>query len=530
MLTLLIKDFKLMFSGGKGSSKGWIRALVSVLFVGFFIGIEVFLFSAILDRIKAYSDARIIFIRLFLFLLSVLMTFSAIFRARKLFFNEQDIRQLANHPVENSKLIFSKMVFLVLVQCATALIFEYPIFIAYGVAIHKPVLFYYQTFFYPLLAAILELGIALLLVYPVHMLLEFLKKHVVLEFLLTVALIFAVAIPYGRVLNVFVELVTENALTMLFTEESLLQMRGFTENVVPLNLLADAFLTNHMLSIFIYLALAGGVLVMGLTLTVYAFHHVRNMTVHAHVRVRKRPLCVRTPRQALIRKELALLTKNSDYVFSFSGLLVAQPFIAYLIVTAMNAIFSSGTFLYYTGFFPGFVPLMDVFLILMITLIINSGANRYVTMEERTVKNMKTIPVPYRTQLLIKMLLPYSMSAALLLVTVLLLWILGVISVATAIFALLLSLAALLVFDLASLREELHVRHGRPRTTFLSSLISYVLPLSYVVLGAVLAFFGFPVWATGLLGLLLFGILGLPLFLQLRRRMGDWFMELEAIN
>ena len=78
MLTLLVKDFKLMFSGGRGSSKGWIRALASVLFIGFFIGVEVFLFSAILDRIKVYSDARIVFIRLFLLLLSVLMTVSGV--------------------------------------------------------------------------------------------------------------------------------------------------------------------------------------------------------------------------------------------------------------------------------------------------------------------------------------------------------------------------------------------------------------------------------------------------------------------
>ena len=183
MLTLLIKDFKLMFPGGKGGRLSRIlRMLLSVLFIGFFIGIEVFLFSAILEKIENFSNARVAFIRLFLLVLSIFMTISGVFRAKKLFFNEKDIQQLANHPVENSKLIFSKMVFLVLLHFATALMFEYPVFVAYGLAMQKSIWFYYQALFYPLAASIFELGIALILVYPVWMFLQYLKKHVILEF------------------------------------------------------------------------------------------------------------------------------------------------------------------------------------------------------------------------------------------------------------------------------------------------------------------------------------------------------------
>jgi hypothetical protein len=33
-----------------------------------------------------------------------------------------------------------------------------------------------------------------------------------------------------------------------------------------------------------------------------------------------------------------------------------------------------------------------------------------------------------------------------------------------------------------------------------------------------------------ILGILLFALLGLPQVLTVKKRMGDWFMELEAIN
>ena len=62
---------------------------------------------------------------------------------------------------------------------------------------------------------------ALIVVYPVWIFLQYLKKHVALEFSLSVVLMFALAIPYSRVLNMFVGLVTNNELMLLFSEESM---------------------------------------------------------------------------------------------------------------------------------------------------------------------------------------------------------------------------------------------------------------------------------------------------------------------
>ena len=51
MLTLLMKDFRLMFSRDKNGAKGFIRVLLSIFFVAFFVTIETFLFSEILKKI-----------------------------------------------------------------------------------------------------------------------------------------------------------------------------------------------------------------------------------------------------------------------------------------------------------------------------------------------------------------------------------------------------------------------------------------------------------------------------------------------
>ena len=136
----------------------------------------------------------------------------------------------------------------------------------------------------------------------------------------------------------------------------------------------------------------------------------------------------------------------------------------------------------------------------------------------------------YRLQLVIKMLIPYTLSAAFLLISVLVLLIGGVISFMTAVFSLLLALTVLFVFDVVSLREELNIRHGKPRSSYLSTLFSYVLPFAYIALVIFLSYKGLSLWLIYLMGLLLFIVLGLPQMIKVKRKMGEWFMELEAIN
>ena len=530
MLTLLIKDFRLIFSRERTGARGVIRALMSVFFIGCFVAIEIFLFSALLSKIQKFSGAPSAFILIFLLALSVFMSVSAVFQAKKLFFNEQDIKQLSNHPISNGKMIASKLIFLFVVQYATSLLFEYPVFVAYGMVFSKPVMFYYTALFYPLLASIVEIGVALLVVYPVWMFLQYLKKHVVLEFSLSVALMFALAIPYSRVLNMFVGLVTNNELMLLFSEESMAKLARIGNFAVPIKFLVDFFISKMTTRLVPYLTIALGIFMLGASITVFTFHKVRNLATTEKPKPPKSEYKYTSQTMGLIKKELILLTKNPDYIFSFSGLLIVQPFLLYLIVAAMNAIFSSGTFLYYTTLFPNFVALMDVFLVIMVAVIINGGANQYISIEERTIKNLKTIPVDYRLQLMIKMLIPYTLSAVFLLISVVVLLVGGVISTMTAAASLLLTLTVLFVFDVVSMREELNIRHGKPRSSYLSTLFSYVLPFAYIALVMFLSYKGMSLWLIYLMGLALFVLLGLPQLIKVRRKMGDWFMELEAIN
>ena len=176
MLNLLHKDFRLMFGGNKNISSWILKIIVGILFVVIFVAIEIFLFISILNKIENYNNASTAFINLFLFIISILLIISGIVSANKLFFNEKDIEQLAVHPVSNTSIVASKLLFLFIMHYATCFLFCYPLFVAYAIMIGKGSWFYYLALFYPALTFFIEMGVSLLFVYPFYIIKKFLTS------------------------------------------------------------------------------------------------------------------------------------------------------------------------------------------------------------------------------------------------------------------------------------------------------------------------------------------------------------------
>lgn len=530
MLTLLFKDFKLMFRQDKKLSAKIMSLVVTALFIAAFVALEVFLFTTILGKIKDFVGAPMAFLNLFMFIISLMLIISGVFNANKLFFNEKDIEQLSVHPVSNSSVILSKLVFLLIQHYITSLMFVYPIIIAYGKFAGKGILYYYLGLFYPLLSFIFEIGVALILVYPFWLLKQFLKKHLIIQYVLNIVLLFVGCFLYAKVLNVFIEIVAGNNLLALFTTTSINKLIEMEKFEIPINFLIEVFVQRRTSSLFPYITIALGILIIGLTVTIFAFNYVRNISIsNAHKEQKQdyKPLSIV---KTLIKKEVTLLTKNADYTLSFTGLLIVQPFLAYMVITALNTIFSSGVFSYYISVVPNFIPLMDILIMMLFTVIISQGANSYIQMEKRTIKVMKTIPVKYSTQLLIKVLIPFVLSTVSLLITMLILLITGLITFSTFICGLIMILVLLVVFDAVSLKEELSIRNKKPRSTVLSNMLSYVLPFLYFIVCAALSYFGLNIYLAYLIGFVIFIAIGVPIILLLKKNMNSLFMDLDVVN
>lgn len=530
MLTLLSKDFKLLFGQEKSVIKRMLSILVTLIFVGCFIAIEVFIFHTILEKIGKFRQAPIAFLNLFLAIISICIIIANVVRANKLFFDEKDIEQLSVHPVSNSSIICSKLVFLFITHYATSIVFIYPLFIAYGNIFVRGVWFYYLGLFYPILSFLFEMGIALLIVYPYYLLKKYLKKHLLVRFGVSLIILFVGCFLYSKVLNLFIELVASNNINKLFTTTSINRFINLRKYEFPTNFLVDIFVEKRLSRAFPLLAISIGVFAMGCAVSIFAFNYVRTIALSSKSKDKEKKYQVTSVEKALIKKEVVLLTKNPGYTFSFTGLLIVQPFLAFLVIKSLNTIFTTGLFSYYTMVVPNFIPLMDILLLMLFTVIIAQGASLYIQMEKNTIKLMKTIPVKASKQILIKVSIPLLLSELSFVITLFVLLIGKSITGMTFLFAFILVTTLLIIFSMISLREELSIKHRKPRSTFRSSLYSYVLPILYFFVTAFLSYFQFNIVLAYIVGFLVFVLFGIPQIFYLKKKFQSLFMDLDMVN
>lgn len=530
MLNLLLKDFKLMFKQDRKLIASIISALLTCIFLAIFVAIEIFLFKSILNKIIKIPNAPRTFLTLFLFVTTILLVISDLFRAKKLFFDAKDIEQLSVHPVTNGQLIFSKLVFLFISHVVSSLIFQFPLLVAYGLSVGKVAIYYFTALFYPVASFLFVGGLALILVYPLWLISSFLKRHYLIQFIVSIVVIVLLSVLYSYALDLFINLVANNDMISLFSDQSLAKFAVFERYAIPVNFMVDIFVNRAYSLLPFFLLVSFGVFFIGLSISIFAFHVVRNVSLNDTKITKERPFKNRSIINALIRKEFTIIVKNSDYIYSFTGLLIVQPLLLQLVVKSINAVLGAGTIMYYTALVPGLVVFIDVLLIMFFSVIINQGANSYISMEASTIKVIKTIPVSYKTQLAIKLLIPYvfsmislTVSLTVLMATQTILWSYGLLSfVLTALF--------LFIFELISLQEELNIRHNKKRNSFFSGAFAYVFPLAFAVTSILLSFFGVNSYLAFLGGVGVCVIIGIYPTLTVFKHAGRLFMDLEAKN
>lgn len=530
MLTLIAKDFKLLFASKGNTKKKLLSALATLVMVAIVIAIELFIFTMILEKLQHFNKASLPFLTLFLFIISCLMILFNTVRANQLFFNPKDMEQLVRRPVTNGQIVASKLLFLFLSHYVMTMLLVYPVLISYGILIGKSVSFYYLGIFYPVLSFLFEGGVALILVYPYKLVTDFLKKHMLVQFIAALLLMIGGCTVYHRILGLFMELVVNDNINLLFTKSSIEELIALRNYLVPINFLTDAFFDSWTARLVFYVCIAGGIFILGVAIIVFSFAYLRSVSLNSAVAKTKERLKITTPTVALIKKEIFLLFKDSNNILSFTGLLVVQPLLVYIVIDSINSVLYSGAFAYYMVALPELVPLIDVLIIMLFTLIINQGANEYIQMEKGNVRVMKTIPISPAKQLTVKVLVPFVLSTVSLLVTIIVLVATGLLAPLTTLCGFFMTWILLAIFVIVSLKEEMHVGNHKPRSTLLSTCYSYLLPFSFFATALIGCLFGVHIGVAYIIGGFVFLLLGVPHVINIKRKMEDLFLDLEMVN
>lgn len=528
MKTLLLKDFRLFFSGGSFKKK-FLSLTVKLLFAFIFVAILLFILINVLKKINVYEYADQAIMSLFLFVISVVLMISFTIRSNKLFFNKNDIELTSKFPIRNRDIIISKLIFLLGYYFVVNFIFTYPLFVAYGIITKVNISFYFIALFYPVIAFFFDMGVALILLCPYTIIKNKLKNHFVMRFIVYLVVLGVATFLYSKVLTVYVNLVAGGNVLTLFTQDRINTFKLMMAFELPASPFIKTFVDGkyiNMLFFFVNIV----VFSLGIVISTLFYKHNKNLIITAKAKEINPRLRGRSIKWALIKKEFSILTKNDNYIVSFVCLLLIQPFLAYLIIDSLNLIFRTGTFAYYISIVPNFITLLDIVLLILFTLIINQGATNYVQMEAKTITIMKMIPVKYKEQLLIKMIIPFSLSLISFFITGIVLVISKGISLEIFIVSLIIVSLILFMYDSICLYEELKIRSNKPRNTFISNTYTYILPLMFFMVSVILAIIGINIYIIYILGLLLMAVLGIYFVISVFKNMERDFILIESVR
>ena len=528
MKTLLLKDFRLFFSGG--SLKKKVLSLgVKIIFALIFVAILLFMLISILNKIKVYENAEESLMSLFLFVISVILMLSFLIRSNKLFFNKNDIELTSKFPIKNRDIILSKLIFLFGYYFVANFIFTYPLFIAYGLITKASVSFYFISLFYPVFTFFFDIGIALILLCPYTFIKNKLKNRFVVRFIVYLVFLAIATYLYSKVLNVYINLVAGGNILTLFTQKMINRFTILMHYEMPASPFIYAFVSGKYIYLLYFIAFIT-IFFIGVFASTLFYKHNKNLHVHAKQKKLNDNFKDESIEHTLIKKEFSILTKNENYIISFMCLLIIQPFLAYLIIHSLNLIFRSGTFSYYIRIVPNFIPLLDILLLILFTLIINQGATNYIQMEEKTITIMKMIPVKYKKQLLIKMIIPFGLSFLSFFITALVLLIAKGINVEIFFVSLILVTLILFIYDSVCLYEELRIRSNKPRNTFTSNLYSYILPILFFLVSVILSCLSINIYIIYILTTLLMFVLGIYFIVDIFKNMEKNFIQIESVR
>jgi hypothetical protein len=495
--------------------------------------LEIYIFIALSFKLKNYSGATLNFMVLFLFVLFLAESLIGLETTRKSIFDTIDIKVLDGKPVDYKDLVTSKLLFIYLHQVSVSIFSSLPILLAFCYVSYLSPINYFIVLFYPLLIAFAEVALIGLILIPYSYIYDFLKNNSILQIAVATTIVLLLCYAYSFVLNIFVKLIQNQNLENLFTANNLRSLSDAVSYFIPVNYLSFSLVRYKGEDINYFFLVTFLALIVSLVIITLAYGRFNKIRQVNSPRLRgNKSLKLTSQNGALLRKEFILLTRDSSKTFSFTSLVILEPFLMYLVISSINLIFSEGALSFTLINFPYLKGLIDLILIMYFVGVINSGGVDFMGQERETMKIVKTIPVSPMKQILTKFSIPFFLSLLSLVISLIVLVSFSIIDIWLALFSLFASILFIFGNDIISLFNQLKHPNVEQDSNvfFLTSLFIVFVPLILFAVGIVVSYFGVSSAFMYLILVALIILLVLPFSINYKKRLDRYFLSLEVIN
>lgn len=488
--SLIKKEFSITSISQKIKKDNIINTIVELILYFGFIVVEVYLYNMLNKKLSNYNDAPLAFLTIFLGLISVILIGTMALQSRKTIFNEEDSMIMLTKPIRPIDNIISKIIFIYIKNVVFNFFISFPILVCFSLSQNKPI-YIVLCVLYPFIISLVETGIGLLLSLPLQKIFQLLRRYFVLQIIVSIGIILAFCAIYSYVLNVFMVVVKNGDIQTIFTIESINNMKNINSFIIPIRFFTAIF-NEQFIQIFLMLLISMAVLVIGLFAgSKYYIKYIRQEKESITNKIGK-PKEMTSVTKALIYKEFKLIF-SSNSTFSFAGLLLMEPILTFAIVKAINVIFKSGVFTFISAMFQFIIPVIGMIFVTLFAVIINTSSSFILSKEGYNgIKICKVIPVSYKKQVLIKMIVPFVASFIALLISIIVLIIFKQMTVQTGLLSFILALVLSLLLEMISVSCDLsspQTEEGQSGRAIVE-IAAVLVPIIIVGLVLLLSYFG----------------------------------------
>ena len=453
-------------------------ALVILAFIVYYV------YNLFYERLNVFTN----FSRSFLVILvSIFTLFLALYSVKDLnkvyFNNSKEKILLQSRPIDIYSIIFGKLLYVYLKVLLYTFLTSFIVIILYGINNQFGVVYCCYSILNSCFLALLSLSIGLIFTIIWRLILNYLNKHKVLLIIFTIILSFTLAILYAFLLYLFVNLVRNEGINTLFNSNTINILTDTSRLLYPIyNLISFNLNINKLVNLLIAL----GIILSSFFISFILFRVYYSVYLHRSssndIHYLDHRVKLTSPFKALLKKEVFLSFNNEDGVFSYLSLILVEPLLIYVVVSAINLIFNTGNLNYIRFLYPNSILAIDTLLITLFISVINANSNIAIDKERLMLIKLKTLPIKPHIQLSIKLLVSLLISSLFYLVSLLVLLIMDSISPISFIFLFLIGVFILLILNIGSIYSDLKTRNG-----LLGLIFDFVLPTIFIVIAFIIS-------------------------------------------
>lgn len=415
MKRLLFKrEFNTVILGKSNNQKQIISFITTTIIYLFVMGVVIFLFTGLVRGFSQYGLAQELLV-IFLAFSVFIQIISGIKPVIKYLYQNQDYYILQPLPVKEADVIIVKMGVLYIRELLLSMILMLPIVIAYGIVINAKYSYYALLPLVLILIPIMPLSISVLFALPLIKINKLMDRFQIIKLFIGATFLIFVFLVYQDILNIIVGLMNENRLQFIFNVGNAEKMKRFASYLYPLNLFGKVLNGDRVVLNLFYIFLIS----VGLSILTVWFNqlnyeksvkkvHIKNSLKAKPKHLLRKP----NPISALYKKELLTVFRSRETAFSYISVLLTLPLIGYLLVSVINDVvikMFGDTYL---------LPFVIMFIIILVGLC-NSFVSTIISKEGEKLNILKTLPISFRKQVIVKIVFASIMLQVSLIITVL---------------------------------------------------------------------------------------------------------------